>query len=242
MSKAHSCYLIFGASSAIANAVIQKLIEQPNNDVYAFSRNAIDVSSSQVHSITVEDYSAINLKAALKPLEISKKNIVGVYIFNGILHSDKFRPEKALSQFNPDTFSAVIAANTITPISIIQAVLSLCEKSQQFKIAALSARIGSISDNGLGGWHSYRASKAALNMLLQNITIECARSYKGIKLISYHPGTTDSPLSKPFQANVPSEQLFSAEKSADFFINVVEKQPYDNQLSYVDWQGNIINW
>ena len=169
-------------------------------------------------------------------------NIKGVYIFNGILHTQDFMPEKALSQFDPQHFEQVLHANTTIPTLIIQQVIANVDKQQSFKIAALSARIGSIGDNGLGGWHSYRASKAALNMMLKNIAIECARTHKGIKLISYHPGTTDSPLSKPFQSNVPSDKLFEQRQSARYFLNVVKAQQFDNTLSYVDWQGAIIPW
>ena len=242
MSDNTKTFLIFGASSAIAKAVVEQLSVNPNNQVITFSRTQLDWNKPNITHHAVSDYEQAALDSVIQSLDINQINLTGLYIFNGILHSQQFRPEKALSQFDPLTFEKVIKANTTTPILIIQTILKAINKDQSFKVAALSARIGSLSDNGLGGWHSYRASKAALNMLLKNITIECARSYKGLKFISYHPGTTDSPLSKPFQANVPSEQLFSSEQSAKYFLTVVENQRFDQELSYVDWQGKTIPW
>ena len=277
-------YLIFGAQSGIATAVIGELLservssldlgqfsdgketdsdgkETAQPQVITFSRGeAVEISNQlteehigdrlvggslddgRLKIKTIIDYSATELKRVFESINIKQLNIAGVYIFNGILHTDTFMPEKALSQFDADNFTAVLTANTITPVTIIQQLLPFLNKKQPCKIAVLSARIGSIGDNELGGWHSYRASKAALNMLLKNITIECARRYKNIKLISYHPGTTDTPLSEPFQANVPEGKLFERQQSALYFLNVVAQQPFNNQLSYVDWQGAQIEW
>ncbi|QTH64577.1 SDR family NAD(P)-dependent oxidoreductase [Psychrosphaera ytuae] len=243
-------YLVFGANSAIARGVIKELIDTQSPEhqvtIYGFSRGTLpdDLSSydSELHWITVADYTQQSLSKALTEVQLKHSNLKGAYIFNGILHNEEFMPEKALSQFEANHFEQVIHANTTVPVVIIQQLLANVDKQQSFKIAVLSARIGSIGDNGLGGWHSYRSSKAALNMLLKNVAIECARSYKGIKLISYHPGTTDSPLSKPFQSNVPSEQLFDQRQSARYFLNVVKAQKFDNTLSYVDWQGAAIPW
>ena len=94
----------------------------------------------------------------------------------------------------------------------------------------------------LGGWYSYRASKAALNMMLKTATIELARRAKNIKIIAFHPGTTDTPLSKPFQKNVPANKLFSSDFVAQQLLQIVEESVIDGELSYLDWQGEAINW
>lgn len=244
-------YLIFGAQSGIAQGVIQLLLTNSSVDitVHAFSRgaqpsqlNELEHGASKLVWHQLEDYDVDTLNKNLAELELPSLDLAGVYVFNGILHNDDFMPEKALSQFNQSQFEAVMHANTTVPVTIIQQVLATINSKQSFKIAALSARIGSIGDNGLGGWHSYRASKAALNMLLQNIAIEASRRFKGIKVISYHPGTTDTPLSVPFQSNVPDGKLFDKQQSAQYFLDVVAAQSFDQTLSYVDWQGNSIPW
>jgi NAD(P)-dependent dehydrogenase (short-subunit alcohol dehydrogenase family) len=109
-------------------------------------------------------------------------------------------------------------------------------------VTVFSARVGSISDNHLGGWYSYRTSKAALNMLLKTVSIEFSRRAKNIKIISFHPGTTDTLLSKPFQKNVPEGKLFTCEFVANQLISIVSDTAIDGELSYVDWQGRNIDW
>jgi len=108
------------------------------------------------------------------------------------------------------------------------------------KQAALSARVGSISDNRLGGWYSYRASKAALNMMLKTLAIEHGRRHKKSVVIGLHPGTVDTQLSRPFQVNVPEEKLFSADFSAARLLDVVEKVMPDESGKIFAWDGQEI--
>jgi NAD(P)-dependent dehydrogenase (short-subunit alcohol dehydrogenase family) len=110
------------------------------------------------------------------------------------------------------------------------------------KVVIFTARVGSISDNKLGGWYSYRASKASMNMLIKSASVELARRAKNIKLISFHPGTTDTELSKPFQKNVPKDKLFTCEFVANQLLTIVENTTIDGEASFLDWQGKKIDW
>ena len=110
------------------------------------------------------------------------------------------------------------------------------------QLIIFSARVGSIKDNHAGGWYSYRASKAALNMLLKTTAIEYARRAKQVKLIAFHPVTTDTPLSRPYSANVPEDKLFSPDFVADRLFEILKNLPADGELSFVDWQGKSIKW
>lgn len=110
------------------------------------------------------------------------------------------------------------------------------------KITFFSARVGSISENKLGGWYSYRASKAGLNMLLKSAAVELSRRAKNIKLISFHPGTTNTPLSKPFQKNVPQGKLFTSQFVAEQLLGIVDNSEVDGEVSYLDWKGELIGW
>ena len=94
----------------------------------------------------------------------------------------------------------------------------------------------------MGGWHAYRASKAALNMVLQNMAIENGRRAKNVKLIAFHPGTTDTGLSKPFQAGVPSGKLFTPAFVASQLDSIMGSAQLDGLLCYLDWNGQPINW
>ena len=119
-------------------------------------------------------------------------------------------------------------------------MLHLLRQDNKAVFAALSARVGSISDNRLGGWYSYRASKAALNMLIKTAAIEQARKYKNKIVIGLHPGTVDTALSKPFQGNVPGGKLFSPQQSATYLLNVVNDVTVDNTGQLLDWNGKVV--
>jgi NAD(P)-dependent dehydrogenase (short-subunit alcohol dehydrogenase family) len=165
-----------------------------------------------------------------------------VFICHGILHSNDFQPEKRLEDFSAKAFTEVITANTVTPMLWLKHLTPFISGKYICKIVIFTARVGSISDNKLGGWYSYRASKAAMNMLIKSAAVELARRAKGIKLISFHPGTTDTPLSKPFQKNVPEDKLFTAEFVAKQLLIIVEKTPINGEASFLDWQGKNIPW
>lgn len=134
----------------------------------------------------------------------------------------------------------VLAVNTIGPALIAKHVLPLMPRNDRFVFAALSARVGSISDNGLGGWHSYRASKAALNMLLKNFALEMGRTHKKGVVVGLHPGTVDSQLSDPFQANLPQGQLTQPEDAADNLLQVLAKLGPEESGRVFDFKGEEI--
>jgi NAD(P)-dependent dehydrogenase (short-subunit alcohol dehydrogenase family) len=125
------------------------------------------------------------------------------------------------------------------------AQLSELRLSKSAQICVLSARVGSISDNRLGGWYGYRSTKAALNMMVKCAGIELKRKHKDWQLVLFHPGTTDTPLSEPFQQNVAAKKLFSAKQTAHYLHQVLQQMRLRQQteaVDYVDWQGKTIPW
>lgn len=165
-----------------------------------------------------------------------------ICIATGILHTETIKPEKRLEDITPDSMAAVLNTNTILPLMWLQQLLPLLKGAAPVTIAVLSARVGSIGDNRLGGWYSYRASKAALNMALQCTAIELARRARQCKLIAFHPGTTDTGLSKPFQANVPADKLFAPDFVANQLLPIMQDARADGELSFLDWQGKTVEW
>ena len=129
----------------------------------------------------------------------------------GLLHEgdENISPEKALRQIDGAKMARVMAVNAIAPALICKYFLPLMVRDEKAVLAHLSARVGSISDNRLGGWTSYRAAKAAQNMIVKNAAIETARRDKNKIIVGLHPGTVDTNLSAPFQANVAEDKLFS---------------------------------
>lgn len=160
----------------------------------------------------------------------------------GLLHNEQQSPEKTIRQFKPEHLAASVAANTLPSLLLAKHSFALLKKSEAGVFASLSARVGSIEDNRLGGWVSYRASKAALNMSLKCLAIEWQRLARQVRVLALHPGTTDTGLSKPFQANVPPEQLFSAEKTAGLLVQrIAEAHRYDSGR-FIDYAGADIPW
>lgn len=161
-----------------------------------------------------------------------------VIVATGILHGDGLAPERALSQLSVAALAHSFAINAIGPAMVAQAFLPLLPKGRKTAFAALSARVGSISDNRLGGWHAYRAAKAALNQLLRTIAIEQARKNPDTVVLGLHPGTVDTGLSKPFQRNVAT--LFTPVQSAAYLLGVIDSATPAQSGQLFDWQGEAI--
>lgn len=158
-----------------------------------------------------------------------------VIVATGLLHGDGLAPERDLRQLSVDAFARAFAINATGPALVAQAFLPLLPKGRKTLFAALSARVGSISDNRLGGWHAYRASKAALNQILRTIAIEQARKNPASIVLGLHPGTVDTGLSKPFQRSVKT--LFTPAESAAQLLRVIDMATSASSGRIYDWQG-----
>ncbi|RLV60735.1 SDR family NAD(P)-dependent oxidoreductase [Parashewanella curva] len=161
----------------------------------------------------------------------------------GFLHSPSQLPEKSVQQFDVDFFQQNLSLNTLPTLLLAKHFQSAFKNAgNQSRFAVFSARIGSISDNRLGGWVSYRSSKAALNMAIKTISIEWQRTVKNVCLFAFHPGTTDTELSKPFQHNLKPQQLQTAKHTAEAFFDVCGQLTSADSGCFVDYQGNSITW
>ncbi|MBK4993399.1 SDR family NAD(P)-dependent oxidoreductase [Pseudomonas sp. S37] len=159
----------------------------------------------------------------------------------GILHQQGAKAEKSLAQLDLAGLQASFATNAFAPILLLKHLLPLLRK-QPATFAALSARVGSISDNHLGGWYSYRASKAALNQLLRTASIELKRLNPAATVLALHPGTTDTELSRPFQGNVPEGKLFEPAFAAQCLIEQIGRSAAAESGSFWGWDGQRIAW
>ncbi|MGB5325211.1 MAG: SDR family NAD(P)-dependent oxidoreductase [Pseudomonadales bacterium] len=254
--------LVIGANSAIGSAVIRQLAgasarqeqdqaqapaETKAAPIVAFSRSLPEGEfASSAISWRQCAYSDAEIGSEVQTLARQMKenntHIYRVIICNGFLHSETLQPEKRIEDISQDSFLQSMAINALLPLRWLQALTPLLAKTDSCKIAVLSARVGSIGDNRLGGWYSYRASKAALNMLLQTASVELARRAPGVKLIAFHPGTTDTPLSKPFSKNVAAEKMFSPDFVAGRLLALMDTAITDGKLAYLDWDGKAIDF
>jgi NAD(P)-dependent dehydrogenase (short-subunit alcohol dehydrogenase family) len=160
-----------------------------------------------------------------------------VIVTTGMLHDDNQGPEKSIRDLNPEKLARSFAINTIAPALVAKHIIPVMPKDQRTVFAVLGARVGSIGDNRTGGWHGYRASKAALVMLVKSIAIEVSRSRPLAIVVALHPGTVDTAMSKPFQRGVPPEKLFSAEMSARHLLAVVDQLNPTDSGGHFAWDG-----
>ena len=243
--NSNSVDVVIGAGSGIGRALINRWHEAAVRPVLAVARSpdalAYFEALESVQTIAC-DYSDVALEALADTLREEKKDVARLVICNGVLQGEGFRPERALNQIEGSAMRQVFEVNAFTPMRVLAALSPLLKRSTAPRIAVLSARVGSIGDNRLGGWYSYRGSKAALNMMLQCAALELRRLNPAAKLIAYHPGTVDTPLSRPFQANVDAEKLLAPEVAAAALDRVISGVESDGALSYLDWRGDAIPW
>ena len=216
---------VIGASGGIGAAVASEL-EARGTEVVPFSRSAgtIDLLSEASIAAAAERAGTLDL----------------VFVATGALTIEGEGPEKSWDSLSPDHLARAFALNTTGPALVAKHFLPLLPLAGRAAFAALSARVGSIGDNRLGGWYSYRASKAALNMLVRTLAVELARKRPEALCVALHPGTVDTPLSEPFQGNVPDAQLFTPERSARHLLDVLGGLSAADSGGHFGWDGQRI--
>lgn len=155
----------------------------------------------------------------------------------GMLYDDQHTPEKSLSTFSADWFYESLRVNAMPAMWIAQCLTEKLSKQQPLIFINLSARVSSLSDNQLGGWYSYRASKCVLNMFIKNISIEWSRRFPKAVIYGYHPGTVETYLTEPFKKNVKSGKLFSPQQAADYLFTQLQKTTPVMSGDLFDWEG-----
>ncbi len=160
----------------------------------------------------------------------------------GVLHNELLLPEKRLAQLSGQKLVEYFKINTIIPALCLKEFAPLLHRKNNSQFVFLSAMVGSITDNALGGWYGYRSSKAALNMMVKTASIELARTHKTTCLAVIHPGTTRGPLSRPFAGGVSSDKYYSPEQSAKRILSVAESLTPELSGSFINWDGNQIPW
>ena len=182
----------------------------------------------------LDEASVINAASVIKdPLEI-------VIVATGLLHDGEVQPEKTWRQFAVDHAETIFRVNAFGPMLIAKHFLAKLNSDQKSVFAALSAKVGSISDNELGGWYSYRSSKAALNQYIKCSAIELSRKNKNAICVGLHPGTVATKLSKPFQANIKAEKLFDSGKAANQLLSVLNTLDLSHSGNLISWDASII--
>jgi len=234
---------VIGASGGIGGAFVEALAASPAvKQVFALSRRAAGPVSDQVVRLPMDLEDEDSIAAAAGAIKETAGRLSLVIVAAGILHddSDGLRPEKTWCALDAAAMERVYRINTIGPVLAAKHFLPLLADDRKSAFAALAARVGSIGDNQLGGWYSYRASKAALMMLIRSLSIELARKNDHALCVGLHPGTVDSCLSKPFQGGVPEGKLFPPAKSAGHLLTVLDGLTSADSGSQFAWDGQRV--
>jgi NAD(P)-dependent dehydrogenase (short-subunit alcohol dehydrogenase family) len=235
--------LVFGANSAIAQALMPHLLSE--YQVLAVSRQAPAQLPAGVQHFTC-DYSEAALAELAEQIKENGGPVTALFCAVGVLHGtakgEHRYPEKKLAELDSAQLTEYFAVNSIVPALIMKYFIPLMPRSEPSKAVMLSAKIAGISDNRLGGWYGYRASKAALNMLVKTASVELARSHRKLSLIALHPGTTDTPLSKPFTRSLGPDKLFSPELTAERLWSVIQALTPEDTGRFVHWDGSDLPW
>ncbi len=222
--------IIVGAGGGIGAGLVAALTEEARYaPIIGLSRAAGDFDLTDEASI------------AAAALSCARHGPPGLIIVaTGLLHDGDLRPERSIRELDPDWMARNYAINTIGPALIAKHFLPLLPRDQRTVFAFLSARVGSIGDNHLGGWHSYRAAKTALNMVIRNLAIEMRRTNPRAVCVGLHPGTVDTALSAPFQANVSPGKLFDPERAALQLLDVLDELKGADSGKCFAWDGEEI--
>ncbi|GAA4027947.1 SDR family oxidoreductase [Sphingomonas rosea] len=219
--------IVIGASGGIGAALAARL-ETRGETVHRLSRS--------LNGFDLTDEASIADAAAALPFDRIDRLIVAT----GLLHDGDLRPERALRDLTQDHLMRSFLVNAIGPALVLRHFVPLLSRDEGAKVALLSARVGSIADNRLGGWYGYRASKAALNQFVRTAAIEIMRTRPTAVVVALHPGTVDTAMSRPFQGNVAAERLFDSATSAERLIEVLDGLTPADSGGFFDWKGERV--
>ncbi len=231
---------VFGASGGLGEAFVRALTADPRcAAVHAGSRHPLSRLPPKAREFRFDLLAEPSIAAAADACN-SDGPLQLVIVATGMLHEGSLQPEKTWRSVSAEGFAQAFALNATGPALVAKHFLGRLAFGERAVFAALSARVGSISDNRLGGWHAYRASKAALNMLMQNFAIELARVNPTAMCVALHPGTVDTSLSRPFQANVPPSKLFTPDRSVADLLRVIDQLDPKHSGKLLAWDGAVL--
>lgn len=241
--------LVCGGSGGIGAAFVRHFLTQPDTFVFAtFRSRAQHLAEWQLQypdrllplplDITVE----AQIAAVVDKIKTQTDRLHYAINCIGFLHTDTIQPEKNLRSLQSENLLRYFQVNSIGAVLLAKHLLPLFKHEERSVFATLSAKVGSIGDNHLGGWYGYRASKAALNMFMRTAALEYQRTCPQAIVVLLHPGTTDTPLSRPFQTNVPPHKLFSPDRSVAYLTQVLAQLQPHHTGTFWSWDGSQLPW
>lgn len=232
--------VIIGCSGALGKAFVSQLSNvYPDATIHGFSRQKQQPVGGNVAFYEMDFEQESGYQAAAELVGVDHP-VDLILVTTGALHDETMMPEKTIRDTAMDQYHHMFQVNTLIPAMVMKHFIPKMSNTKQSLLAVMTARVGSISDNHLGGWYSYRASKAALNMLVRNTAIEVNRMHKNKIILGLHPGTVDSRLSKPFQEYVKEGHLFTPEFAVESLLQVMDRVTEESSGKLFAWDGEEI--
>lgn len=232
--------VITGASGGIGGALVEALAGRAGVEhvIATWHRHAPATQYPNVtwQQLDLSDESAVQAWAA------QTGDVDWLINAAGMLHNSSQGPEKTVRHIDPAFFLENMKINALPTLLLAKHLHPRFRHGRPAVFATVSAKVGSIEDNRLGGWVSYRASKAALNMCLKTLSLEWQRTLPNITVVALHPGTTDTALSKPFQRNVPPAQLFAPSRTAAYLLDVLGSLTPAQSGQFLAFDGERLPW
>ena len=228
--------VVLGASGGIGQAAASLLENDPScARVFRLVRGGIAREGRIAFDLTNES----SIAEAARIVHGEAGDVALVLNATGVLDRHGYAPEKSLAALDPAAMAATFAINAIGPALVIKHFSTLLPREGKSVLASISARVGSIGDNRLGGWFSYRASKAALNQIVRTSAIEIARKRRDAVCIALHPGTVETSLSAPYAG---ARKVFTPEHSAHCMLQVIDQLDASATGGFFAHDGSRIEW
>ncbi|KAL4856211.1 putative oxidoreductase [Chlorella vulgaris] len=253
--------LVQGSSRGLGLEFVRQLLQRPDHSVVATCRSPS--ASQQLQDlqrqhgadrlllVPLDPNDELSIERAAQQVATAHAHLNLLINASGILHDAGMTPETGLQKvtlasltkcFQVNAAGHILVCKAFAPLLINAAKASCATEERPAVVANLSARVGSIGDNRLGGWYSYRASKAAVNQLTKCMALEFERRKQAVSCILLHPGTVDTDLSKPFQRNVPPEKLFTRERAVRQLLDITDRTSMQDTGRLYDWKGDVVEW
>lgn len=237
--------LVVGASQGIGLEFVRQLLPRVDR-LYATYRNPqselLRRSDAHLRCLAMDITDETQIAAVVQTIQTETTTLQIVINCVGWLHDGSMQPEKSLRHLNSEQLLRYFQVNSIGPVLLAKQIQPLLKHQNRAVLATISAKVGSIGDNYLGGWYGYRASKAALNMLMRTVAIEYKRTCPRTIVVTLHPGTTDTRLSRPFQRNVPPEKLFPVDRTVQQLLTVIDQLQESDSGEFFSWDGSRLPW
>ncbi len=239
--------LIVGAGQGIGLEFVRQLLQENRVDrVYATYRkpqsDLLAIVDPRLRCLPMDITEDAQIAAVIQDIQTETAVLHSVINCVGVLHEGTMQPEKSLRQVKAEQLLRSFQVNSIGAVLLAKHVQPLLKHKERAVFATISAKIGSIGDNQLGGWYGYRASKAALNMFMRTTAIEFKRTCPRAIVVTLHPGTTDTQLSQPFQRNVSPEKLFPVDRTVRQLLTVLDQLQESDSGEFFSWDGSRLPW